>query len=96
MTLLIYRCRDNAPHSLLAGHGRPRREQFCPTCQALTLGLCCLLCDPQTMRRMRTLNLTADPAPRCAMCHRLNPEPEFKNCPRCRKDARRRMRRIKE
>jgi hypothetical protein len=95
MTLLIYRCRDNKTHSLLASDGRPRLEQFCPTCQPLTLGLCCLLDDAQTMCRMRALKLEPDLVIRCATCRRVNPETEFKNCPRCREDARRRMRRLK-
>ena len=96
MTLLIYRCRDNATYSLLASDGRPRLEQFCPTCQPLTIGLCCLLSDAQTMRRMRALKLEPDLVIRCTRCRRVNSKPEFKYCPRCRKDARGRMRRINQ
>ena len=96
MTQLIYQCRDNATHALLAGDGRPRLEQFCPTGQPLKIGLCCLLDDAQTMRRMRALKLAPDPVIRCEDCGRVNAEPEFKNCPRCREHARQRMRRIKQ
>jgi hypothetical protein len=91
MTLLIYRCRDNKTHSLIISDGMPRVEQFCPNCQPLTMGLCCLLDDAQTMCRMRALKLESD-----LVTRRVNPDPEFKNCPRCREDGRQRLRRFKQ